>query len=39
VRALREKGLDADPLASRWEGEGESELQEDVVPDDEVAPE
>ena len=39
VRVLREKGLDADSLASRWEGEGESELQEDVVPDDEAAPE
>jgi putative mRNA 3-end processing factor len=39
VRALREKGLEADSLASRWEGEGESELQEDVVPDDEAAPE
>jgi putative mRNA 3-end processing factor len=39
VRALREKGLDADSLASRWEGEGESELQEDVVPDDEALPE
>jgi len=39
VRALREKGLDADSIASRWEGEGESELQEDVVPDDEASPE
>jgi putative mRNA 3-end processing factor len=39
VRALREKGLQADSLVSRWEGEGESELQEDTVPDDEASPE
>lgn len=39
VRALREKGLDAESLASRWEGEGEGENEEDVVPDDEASPE
>jgi putative mRNA 3-end processing factor len=38
VRALRERGLDADSLASRWEGEGEGENEEDIVPDDEVPP-
>ena len=38
VRTLRERGLEADSLASRWEGEGENET-EDVVPDDEAAPE
>ena len=37
VRALREKGLSADSLASRWEGE--SDTDEEVVPDDESAPE
>ena len=38
VRALRERGLAAESLASRWEGEGEGENEEDVVPDDEAAP-
>jgi putative mRNA 3-end processing factor len=37
VRTLRERGLAAESIASRWEGEGESET-EDVVPDDETAP-
>ena len=37
VRALREKGLQADSLASRWEGEGDSD--DEAVPDDEAAPE
>jgi putative mRNA 3-end processing factor len=38
VRALRERGLAADSLASRWEGE-ESEGDDIVVPDDEAPPE
>ena len=38
VRALLERGLAAESIASRWEGEGENET-EDVVPDDEMAPE
>jgi putative mRNA 3-end processing factor len=37
VRTLRERGLQADAIASRWEGEGESE-SEDVLPDDETVP-
>ncbi len=37
VRALQERGLAAEAIASRWEGEGESET-EDVIPDDETAP-
>jgi putative mRNA 3-end processing factor len=37
VRFLRDGGFDADSIASKWEGEGESE-NEDVVPDDEVPP-
>ncbi|MEO8575870.1 MAG: ligase-associated DNA damage response exonuclease [Gemmatimonadales bacterium] len=39
VRFLRERGLEAESLASRWEGEGESELEADAVPDDESVPE
>ena len=44
VRALRERGLEAESLASGWEGEsGENEteigVEEDVVPDDEQVPE
>ena len=42
VRALRERGLEADSLASRWEGESgesETEIEEDAVPDDESVPE
>jgi putative mRNA 3-end processing factor len=42
VRALRERGLEADTLASRWEGESgeaEGDVEEDVVPDDESVPE
>ena len=38
VRALRERGLSADSLASRWEGEGDADSEDDVVPDDEAAP-
>ena len=38
VRVLRERGLEAESLASSWEGEGEAE-NEDVVPDDEALPE
>ncbi len=41
VRALLERGLQAETLASRWEGESnevESEAEEDVVPDDESLP-
>lgn len=38
VRALRERGLSADSLASRWEGEGDSESEDEIVPDDETAP-
>ncbi len=41
VRALRERGLQAETLASRWEGEsGETEgvVEEDIVPDDESPP-
>jgi putative mRNA 3-end processing factor len=38
VRALREKGLAAEAIASQWEGEGDSE-GEDIVPDDESPPE
>ena len=38
VSYLRERGLDAESLSSRWEGEGESELREDLVPDDELPP-
>ena len=29
VRALRERGIDADSIASRWEGEGDSEAGQD----------
>jgi putative mRNA 3-end processing factor len=42
VRALRERGLQAESLTSRWEGESgesEAEVEEDVVPDDESVPE
>ena len=39
VRVLREKGIEADSLASRWEGEGDSEVDDVIVPDDESAPE
>jgi putative mRNA 3-end processing factor len=38
VRALRERGLDASSLASRWEGE-EGEGDDIAVPDDELPPE
>jgi putative mRNA 3-end processing factor len=38
VRTLRERGLEADSLASRWEGE-EGEGDDIVVPDDEAPPE
>jgi putative mRNA 3-end processing factor len=38
VRVLRERGIEADSLASRWEGEGDSEVDDVVVPDDESAP-
>jgi putative mRNA 3-end processing factor len=38
VRYLHERGLAAESIASRWEGEGESETEE-VVPDDESVPE
>ena len=37
VRYLRDRGLEADSLASKWEGEGDSE-NEDLVPDDEALP-
>ena len=36
VRWLAERGLDAQAVASRWEGEGESELAEPVVADEEI---
>ena len=42
VRALRERGLQADTLASRWEGENgetETDAEDDAVPDDEQVPE
>lgn len=39
VRFLRERGLEADPLASRWEGEGDTEIDEDLTPDAVTAPE
>jgi putative mRNA 3-end processing factor len=39
VRNLLERGIEAQTLASRWEGEGEEESEEDLIPDDEVAPE
>jgi putative mRNA 3-end processing factor len=41
VRALCERGLEAEALASRWEGEtaeADGEIEEDLVPDDEVLP-
>jgi len=41
VRALRERGVQADALASSWEGEsGEAagEAEEEAVPDDETPP-
>ena len=41
VKALRERGLRADTLASRWEGESaetDGEPEEDAVPDDETPP-
>lgn len=38
VRTLLERGIDAQTLASRWEGEGEEESEEDLVPDDEAPP-
>jgi putative mRNA 3-end processing factor len=41
VRALRERGLEAQSLASRWEGESgevDGEAEEDIVPDDEALP-
>ncbi|MEO7367786.1 MAG: DNA ligase-associated DEXH box helicase, partial [Gemmatimonadaceae bacterium] len=43
VKALRERGLNAETLASKWEGEigetqGEGEVEEDLVPDDETPP-
>ena len=37
VRALRERGLESESLASRWEGESgenEAEVEEDIVPED-----
>jgi putative mRNA 3-end processing factor len=39
VRALTERGITAESLASRWEGEEEAENEEDIVPDDEASPE
>jgi putative mRNA 3-end processing factor len=39
VRALRERGIDAASLTSRWEGENDEEADADVVPDDETPPE
>ena len=38
VRVLREKGIEAEALASRWEGEGDSEVDDVIVPDDESTP-
>ena len=38
VRYLRERGIAAESIASRWEGEGENETEE-VLPDDESVPE
>jgi putative mRNA 3-end processing factor len=38
VRMLRERGLQADAIASRWEGE-QAEGDDVVVPDDETPPE
>jgi putative mRNA 3-end processing factor len=35
VRVLRERGLEADSMASRWEGE----IEEDVIADGEPIPE
>ena len=39
VRFLRERGLEAESISSRWEGEGESEMEADALPDDESVPE
>ena len=36
VRWLLEHGVDAQAVASRWEGEGESELQEMAVAGEEI---
>jgi putative mRNA 3-end processing factor len=38
VRALTERGIKAESLASRWEGEEEAENEDDIVPDDEASP-
>jgi putative mRNA 3-end processing factor len=38
VRVLRDRGLDAHSLASRWEGEAGDEAETDIVPDDEMPP-
>jgi putative mRNA 3-end processing factor len=38
VRVLRERGIEAEALASRWEGEGDSEVDDVIVPDDESTP-
>ena len=38
VRVLHEKGIEAEALASRWEGEGDSEVDDVIVPDDESTP-
>jgi putative mRNA 3-end processing factor len=35
VRYLRERGLDADALASKWEGEGDDDVV--VAPGEEIA--
>jgi putative mRNA 3-end processing factor len=38
VRVLQEKGIEAEALASRWEGEGDNEVDDVIVPDDESTP-
>ena len=38
VRVLRERGLNAQSLPSRWEGEAGDEADTDIVPDDEMPP-
>jgi putative mRNA 3-end processing factor len=39
VRFLEERGLRAESMASRWEGEGDSEADDTILPDDESVPE
>jgi putative mRNA 3-end processing factor len=38
VQMLQEKGIEAEALASRWEGEGDNEVDDVIVPDDESTP-